>query len=93
MLLVIFSLLCVLTDRGLCGLPEDDSKESKSVLLTNYLWEVTMDKSKSVLQEVATLIHIHKQIPSGVKVDREISDEVTDKYSAEDKKIKVDKKI
>ena len=52
-----------------------------------------MDKSKSVLQEVATLIHIHKQIPSGVKVDREISDEVTDKYSAEDKKIKVDKKI
>jgi len=40
MLPVIFSLLCVLTDRGLCGLPDDDSKESKSVLLTNYLWEV-----------------------------------------------------
>ena len=52
-----------------------------------------MDKSKSVLQEVATLIHIHKQIPSGVKVDREISDEVTDKYSAEDKKIKVDRRF
>ena len=52
-----------------------------------------MDNSKSVLQEIATLIHIHKQIPSGIKVDQEISNEITDKYSAEDKKIKVDKKI
>lgn len=52
-----------------------------------------MDNSKSVLQEIATLIHIHKQIPSGIKVDQEISNEITDKYSAEDKKIKVDKRF
>ena len=55
--------------------------------------EVTMDNKKSVLQEVATLIHIHKQIPSGIKVDREISDEVTGMYSADDRSIKVDKKL
>ena len=52
-----------------------------------------MDNKKSVLQEVATLIHIHKQIPSGIKVDREISDEVTGMYSADDRSIKVDKKL
>ena len=50
-----------------------------------------MDKSKSVLQEVATLIHIHKQIPSGVKVDREISEEITARYDAEGGTLKASK--
>jgi len=52
-----------------------------------------MDNKQSVLQEIATLIHVHKSMPSGIKVDRMISSDVANQYDSYREHIKVDKKI
>ena len=51
----------------------------------------TMDKSKSVLQEIATLIHIYKSMASDTILDREISEEITARYDAEGGTLKASK--
>ena len=50
-----------------------------------------MDKSKSVLQEIATLIHIYKSMASDTILDREISEEITARYDAEGGTLKASK--